>query len=105
MEGGTDVCSFLNFSNAFLFISSFCTGSVDETVTSSRSKHPCACRYNRGKLRFLCELTESLQVLSFVDDVFGRPLHAAGGVRVHIVSNNLPPSKHETCFIDTQVPD
>lgn len=31
MVGGTDVCSFLNFSKAFLLISSFCTGSEDVT--------------------------------------------------------------------------
>lgn len=35
MEGGTEVCSFLNFSNAFLLISSFCSGSEDETQQSA----------------------------------------------------------------------
>lgn len=29
MDGATDECSFLNFSKAFLFISSFCSGSED----------------------------------------------------------------------------
>lgn len=63
--GGTELCSFLNFSKAFLLISSFCRGSVTKTqspVHQSVKNNGCLTTYGikRKLIKYLCKPSAAL---------------------------------------------